>query len=178
MTSRPASSQNRLSVGSPANSVPVRQPYSRTHSMSMGSGGPRIGRRKSSNFATSSAAAIEAAVESGVANGSVAVNRRLSMSRGNDGYQPPMPASLPYHAAVPERPRSNDSVVGDGPPLSEFPTVDKSTQRRRASDGTHLTKKEKAATGDLKCEQCGKAYKHGSCLNKHLYVQNGARSRR
>ena len=59
-------------------------------------------------------------------------------------------------------------VLTDGPSLSSFPAVDKSKAKRRASDGTALTKKEKAATGELKCEHCGKAYKHGSCLNKHL----------
>lgn len=168
--SRPASSQNRLSVGSPANSVPIRQLYSRTHSTSLGSvnGQHRISRRKSSSFAPGNAAAIEAAVESGVANGSVAISRRTSVSRANDSSHPPMPASLPYPVTGPERPNSNDSVLADGPSLSSFPAVDKSKQKRRASDGTHLTKKEKAATGDLKCEQCGKAYKHGSCLNKHL----------
>ena len=92
----------------------------------------------------------------------------MSVTKGEGSSHPPLPASLPYAASAAERPHSNDSVLGDGPPLSSFPAVDKSKQKRRASDGTHLTKKEKAATGDLKCEQCGKAYKHGSCLNKHL----------
>ena len=86
----------------------------------------------------------------------------------NDGGHPPMPSSLPQHVNAPVRPGS-DSAVVDGPSLSSFQGVDKSKNRaRRASDGTHLSKKEKAATGDLKCEHCGKAYKHGSCLNKHL----------
>ena len=78
-----------------------------------------------------------------------------------------MPSSLPHRVSFPEN--SNNSAVIDGPALSSFQGVDRTKQRaRRASDGTRLTKKEKAATGDLKCEQCGKAYKHGSCLNKHL----------
>jgi hypothetical protein len=48
--------------------------------------------------------------------------------------------------------------------------MDKKFKMRRASDGTHLlSKKEKAANGELKCEHCGKAYKHGSCLTKHLW---------
>ena len=85
----------------------------------------------------------------------------------NDGNHPPMPTSLPHYVSVPET--SSESAVLDGPALSSFQGMDKAKQRmRRASDGSRLTKKEKAATGDLKCDQCGKAYKHGSCLNKHL----------
>lgn len=80
---------------------------------------------------------------------------------------PPIPSSLPYHKSLPDG--SSESALLDGPALSSFQGVDKAKQRmRRASDGSRLTKKEKAAAGDLKCEQCGKAYKHGSCLSKHL----------
>ncbi|KAF2486555.1 hypothetical protein BDY17DRAFT_81357 [Neohortaea acidophila] len=79
-----------------------------------------------------------------------------------------MPNSLPYHKSMPEG--ASESAVLDGPSLSSFQAVDRTKQRmRRASDGSRLSKKEKAAGGDLKCEQCGKAYKHGSCLNKHLW---------
>lgn len=76
----------------------------------------------------------------------------------NDGYA----SSLPQHVSVPE-----DVAVEDGPSLSSFSDKSK-LNMRRASDGTRLTRKEKAAAGELKCEHCGKAYKHGSCLNKHL----------
>jgi hypothetical protein len=73
-------------------------------------------------------------------------------------------SSLPQYPSVPE-----DVAVEDGPSLSSYPAADKSKPTtRRASDSTRLTKKEKAAAGELKCEHCGKAYKHGSCLNKHL----------
>ncbi|KAK1819403.1 hypothetical protein LTR12_006229 [Friedmanniomyces endolithicus] len=172
--SRPTS-QHRLSVG--ASSLPARNPSSRphSHSTSLGTvtGNPRVSRRKSSNFTPAAhAAAIEAAVENGVADGSIAVNnRRSSMSIAalgalSDGSYPPVPSSLPHGVSVPER--STDSAIVDGPPLSSY--ADKAKLKaRRASDGTRLTKKEKAATGDLKCDQCGKAYKHGSCLTKHLW---------
>ncbi|EMD00753.1 hypothetical protein BAUCODRAFT_29112 [Baudoinia panamericana UAMH 10762] len=76
-----------------------------------------------------------------------------------------MPSSLPPHVSAPERP---SSAVAEGPPLSSYGERAK-PKMRRASDGTRLTKKEKAATGDLKCEHCGKGYKHGSCLSKHLW---------
>ncbi|KAK4554837.1 hypothetical protein LTR86_007985 [Recurvomyces mirabilis] len=117
------------------------------------------------------AAAIGAAVESGVADGSIAINRRSSISKAalgalNDGSYPPVPSSLPHGMTVPER--GSSSALVDGPPLSSY--ADKSKLKiRRASDISRLTKKERAATGELKCEQCGKAYKHGSCLTKHLW---------
>ncbi|KXL50092.1 hypothetical protein M433DRAFT_73110 [Acidomyces richmondensis BFW] len=142
--SRPAS-QHRLSVGASPASLPARHSYSRTHShnVSLGSiagGHNRIARRKSSTFSpAANAAALGAAVEHAVADASGAVHRR-----------------------------GGGSALVDGPPLSSY--SDKSKPKmRRASDGTRLTKKERAATGDLKCEHCGKAYKHGSCLNKHLW---------
>jgi len=177
--SRPTS-QHRLSVGASTSSLPTRNPYNRTHShtLSLGSvnnGNNRISRRKSSTFSpAANAAALGAAVESGVADGSIAVNRRSSISKTalgslNEGSHPPMPGSLPKGVSVPERLSGNSSAVVDGPPLSSYSDKSK-LKTRRASDNVRLTKKEKAATGDLKCEHCGKAYKHGSCLTKHLYV--------
>lgn len=171
--SRPAS-QHRLSVGSNASSLPSRTSYARTHSHTASQGSTaaanRINRRKSSTFSKPSVSG--AAVENAVADGSVTINRRSSISKAalaglNDG----IPSSLPAHASVPEDAASSASAIVDGPSLSSFQNAEKSKLKmRRASDGTRLTKKEKAATGDLKCEHCGKAYKHGSCLNKHLYV--------
>jgi hypothetical protein len=168
--SRPAT-QHRLSVSSTPSSLPTRQSYNRTHSTPLGTA--RIGRRKSSSFAPGNAAAIEAAVENGVADGSVSINNRrnskAALNMLSESEQTPMPSSLPHQASTPNRGGGlAGNALTDGPPLSSFPAVDKSKAKRRASDGTALTKKEKAATGELKCEHCGKAYKHGSCLNKHL----------
>jgi hypothetical protein len=47
----------------------------------------------------------------------------------------------------------------------------KQSRMRRASEGQHLMKDgKKGAAGDLKCDKCGKGYKHSSCLSKHLFV--------
>lgn len=44
-------------------------------------------------------------------------------------------------------------------------------RNRRASEGGSLSGKErKRVSEELKCETCGKGYKHGSCLTKHLLV--------
>lgn len=175
--SRPTS-QHRLSVGSNASSLPVRNSYNRSHSHTVSLGSVtsthRVNRRKSSTFSpTANSVVLSSAVENGVADGSVAVNRRSSASKAalaslNDGAYPPIPGSMPHHVSLPEN--HSGSAVMEGPALSSFQGVDKTKQRmRRASDGTRLTKKEKAGAGaDLKCDTCGKAYKHGSCLHKHL----------
>ena len=135
----------------------------------------RISRRKSSTFSqAANAAAIGAAVESAVAEGSLPVYRRGSVSKaipdsliGTSHLS--TPSSLPHGATIAE---GNSDAIVDGPPLSSYTETQK-LKMRRASDGARLTKKEKAATGELKCEHCGKGYKHGSCLTKHLYVPPG-----
>lgn len=158
-------------------SLPPRNSYTRTHSstLSSASNPHRIGRRKSSTFTpaavvTSNPAALGAAVEHAMAAGSLTINRRrTSMSRSAlTGLN--MPHSLPHHVSAPDQPLTSSSALVDGPSLASLHAVESARQvkARRASDGTHLTKKEKAAAGDLKCEHCGKSYKHGSCLTKHL----------
>ena len=46
------------------------------------------------------------------------------------------------------------------------------SRTRRASEGQQLMKGDgkKAHASDLRCEKCGKGYKHSSCLTKHLFV--------
>ena len=44
-------------------------------------------------------------------------------------------------------------------------------RNRRASDGSVLGGDSKRGTmRELRCETCGKGYKHSSCLTKHLCV--------
>jgi hypothetical protein len=45
----------------------------------------------------------------------------------------------------------------------------KQSRMRRASEGQHLVKDSKKGS-ELKCDKCGKGYKHSSCLSKHLFV--------
>lgn len=42
-------------------------------------------------------------------------------------------------------------------------------RNRRASEGSHLLKGGSKKT-ELRCDTCGKGYKHSSCLTKHMYV--------
>lgn len=50
-------------------------------------------------------------------------------------------------------------------------TTGSKARARRASEGSYLTKGEgKRSSGELRCDKCGKGYKHSSCLTKHLSV--------
>ena len=66
----------------------------------------------------------------------------------------------------------SSSAVVDGPPLSALFNERSKARARRASEGSRLARSERrrSNTGDLRCETCGKGYKHGSCLTKHLSV--------
>ena len=87
-----------------------------------------------------------------------------------DGYSQYGPHS--YESTVSNRDgRSNSSALLDDDLLPiEVPSNPK-PRGRRASEGIGLSKSEaKRASGELKCNKCGKGYKHGSCLTKHLWV--------
>lgn len=74
---------------------------------------------------------------------------------------------------------SGDSAIAEG----YGPEVKDQGGRRRASEGAHSVpgggapegstpgRGSRARSGsELKCEKCGKGYKHSSCLTKHLFV--------
>ncbi|KAL8667250.1 MAG: hypothetical protein Q9202_000823 [Teloschistes flavicans] len=64
----------------------------------------------------------------------------------------------------------NDAL--DGIPRGRVDRGASKARARRASEGAHLSKSEgKRASGELRCEKCGKGYKHSSCLTKHLSHQ-------
>ena len=91
-------------------------------------------------------------------------------NRGN--HLPPTQANRPAYS----RENSSSSVaVTDGPPLSAMSVNEKTVNRarmRRASEGSKSAKLDgkRASATELKCEKCGKGYKHSSCLTKHLSV--------
>ena len=62
-------------------------------------------------------------------------------------------------------PNSNDGSDSVNKPLNT------KNRNRRASEGAHQVKGEgKRAMAELRCDRCGKGYKHGSCLSKHMCV--------
>lgn len=111
------------------------------------------------------------------------------------GYPSP-PSSLPTNGApsssnigslpssgftfprkLPVTPENGPSAITHGVSSSQGVSVSRRT--RRASEGAHAllggggsTPGESGGKGgvELKCEKCGKGYKHSSCLTKHLLV--------
>lgn len=68
----------------------------------------------------------------------------------------------------------NDSAVADDFLSPETAGSASKAKTRRASEGAFLTKGDgKRSSGELRCEKCGKGYKHSSCLTKHLSVYSG-----
>ena len=68
----------------------------------------------------------------------------------------------------------DQDAVEDNSQDDEVPSKNFTKQRnRRASEGSQLGKGDgKKSGGDLRCDTCGKGYKHSSCLTKHLYVED------
>jgi len=185
IATRPAS-QHRHSGSVMPGSLPKSRPHSSSLSVSSSSA-HRVTRRKSmSSTAANNVAAMVAAAKGTIGaplEGS-SVPRRLSKPasqfRGPTSLHPDMASSMPgdglpfspgsYNAAI------HSEAITDGPALASMPEHEKGNSKsrnRRASEGaSRLLKGEGKRTSgsDLRCEKCGKGYKHSSCLTKHLSV--------
>ena len=141
----------------------------------------------------SSVATITAAVkEAGLQGDNLFTKKALASSKPNSGHRASHSANLASltspsmrsshfsptqaHRPVYSREDSNSSVaITDGPPLAAMSANEKAAGKsriRRASEGSKSNKAEgkRASATELKCEKCGKGYKHSSCLTKHLLV--------
>jgi hypothetical protein len=147
----------------------------------------RVTRRKSmsstaaSNIAAMAAAAkgtIGAPLEGG--SSSRRLSKPASQFRGPSlPMHPEMASSMPGNGSpfAPDsyNPAVHSEAITDGPALAAMPEHEKGNSKarnRRASEGSRLSKGEgkRASGSDLRCEKCGKGYKHSSCLTKHLSV--------
>ncbi|PBP26550.1 tat pathway signal sequence [Diplocarpon rosae] len=177
---------NRLSTSTTSGSLP--KSHARNHSSSASSGSlianHRVSRRKSvsSNTASNVAAMVAAAREAGDTTLGMPITGRRNMSKSASarsiaqGSLPSPPASLPGHryklAANGKSDRGESAIDDDQNDVKEEDDEKgpKQSRIRRASEGQYRTKDGKKAHGsDLKCEKCGKGYKHSSCLSKHLW---------
>jgi hypothetical protein len=93
------------------------------------------------------------------------------------GSLPSPPASLPTHRFAVENRTAGvqESAIDDELNDISGDDAESALQKarvRRASDGQPLVKEggRKNSRPELRCEKCGKGYKHSSCLNKHLFV--------
>lgn len=185
-SSRPLAHQ-RPSLSAASSSLPARQTHARnsSHSLLTGSLNPnhRVTRRKSVTNQTPNVAALTAAIADTdpataipIANAS---GRRNTMSKAVAAKLsvaaslPSPPASLPLQRAFADAKMNHDSAIDDESNMSGD-DVDGSVdgnRLRRASDGQPLTKDGKKSNRvEVRCETCGKGYKHSSCLTKHLSV--------
>lgn len=88
------------------------------------------------------------------------------------------PSSLPTHRMslmAGRKAERDESAIDDdqNDDMDDEENTDLNKSRtRRASEGQQLIKGDgkKAHGNDLRCEKCGKGYKHSSCLTKHLFV--------
>ncbi|KAF2757819.1 hypothetical protein EJ05DRAFT_500349 [Pseudovirgaria hyperparasitica] len=174
-TARPTS-QHRPSFGSTASSLPPHKSRTHSHSLSMGSLGAahRVSRRKSMSSSAHNNAAMAAAMKEKF----LETSRRPSKAslRGSSAGNHLSPGSLPHvgngfgpssYAGVGAK-TSPGTAITDGPSLSAMPAGEKGTSKariRRASEGS----RKRVTHGELRCENCGKGYKHSSCLTKHLW---------
>lgn len=188
-TTRPLN-QHRPSLSSASSSgLTTRQPHSRTNSHSILSGAlnanHRVTRRKSMTNTAANAAAMAAAIREvgGDKVTPIAVSSRRNTASKSAaaraaivGSLPSPPASLPtqkFH--LDGKMDVNENAIEDEPNNASGDEGENNTQKarmRRASDGQPLVKEgsRKFNRVELKCETCGKGYKHSSCLTKHLFV--------
>ncbi|KAJ4993838.1 tat pathway signal sequence [Stagonosporopsis vannaccii] len=170
-----------------AGSLPKSRPHS--HSLSASSINPahRVTRRKSMSTTAGSNVAAMAAVAKGIAGAPLIEpphhNPARRPSKPAMQFRGPslvhshsMAASVP-HAASPFSSYSaaKSEAVADGPALASLPESEKGNSKsrvRRASEGSRLAKGDgpkRTSGSELRCEKCGKGYKHSSCLTKHLW---------
>jgi hypothetical protein len=171
---RPLAHRSPLSNLS-ATSAPFRQGHGRTGSQTshtiLGASNERnrVARRKSVTTGNANLTAVTAALEGERSVAWPIAGRRNTLSRQSP---PSPPASLPH----PSRSVGNaasalgGSAIEDGHEASADDVAagkPSKAKARRASEGQSSKKSTKA---ELNCQQCGKAYKHHSCLAKHLWV--------
>ncbi|KAJ9607582.1 hypothetical protein H2200_007660 [Cladophialophora chaetospira] len=154
-----------------------------SHSISLSATNPshRVNRRKSVNAGASSTAqaAIAAALrEQGEQAGMPIQNHRKSIGSRKTAESQPAGGRPSMHSYF----NGSSNGTGQDTQALEDNSNDEDTQaktlknrNRRASEGSHLIKGEgKKSATDLRCDTCGKGYKHSSCLTKHLWEHDPA----
>ncbi|KAG5952068.1 hypothetical protein E4U53_001707 [Claviceps sorghi] len=184
-SSRPLTLQRPSLSSPPASAIPGRQSHARNNSHSLLSSSlnahHRITRRKSVTTPVPNVAALTAAVSNGDQTGAIPIvnsSRRQPVSKtalartSLAASLPSPPASLPTHRTVPElKHEHQESAIDDGNDASaDEAAKSRMSRSRRASDDQSLLKDGKKSNRiEVRCNECGKSYKHGSCLIKHLW---------
>ncbi|KAB8232923.1 putative C2H2 finger domain protein [Aspergillus alliaceus] len=92
----------------------------------------------------------------------------FSRSMNSPSHEPPVARKTsPNH--------SSDASSTTLTAVDENKSANNKNRNRRASEGSHLVKGEgKRSMTELRCDRCGKGYKHGSCLSKHMWEHDPA----
>jgi hypothetical protein len=188
---RPLTQQHRPSLSSVSSSGLVgRQSHSRNNSYSLLTASAlnpthRVTRRKSVTNPGTNVAAITAAIRDGERSPAMPITlgaRRNTSSKTAAARAaivsslPSPPASLPSqtHKAMSDLKLQDSAIDDDGNDMSADEDPNDKSQKaraRRASDGQPLLKEgRKSNRIEVRCDKCGKSYKHSSCLTKHLLV--------
>lgn len=128
----------------------------------------RISRRRGSNMTSAGLSSALQAVAVGLDPNGISIKGggRSAQARNALGA-----LNTTVYPTAGDRYGISSSAIVEGPPMSATSDKAGSFQIRRASDSTQKTSDGKRrGPADLKCEHCGKMYKHHSCLTKHLYV--------
>ncbi|KAF4973242.1 hypothetical protein FSARC_397 [Fusarium sarcochroum] len=172
-------------MSSTSSALPGRQSHARTSSHSLLTGAlnanHRVTRRKSVTNPNTNVAAIAAALRESersaalpIANGGRRMSKSAAARAAIAGSLPSPPASLPNHKSIPETKQElNGSAIEDDlndGSADEGTTKFQKARQRRASDGQTLKESKKSNRVEVRCDKCGKGYKHSSCLTKHLLV--------
>ncbi|EPS30420.1 hypothetical protein PDE_05371 [Penicillium oxalicum 114-2] len=161
--------------------LPNTTPRQHNHSISLGvvNANHRITRRKS---VTTAAANVAAAVAASLKDGSEAASlpvgaahrRSLGARKGLESTS--VGGASGYLSRSINSPSQEPLAARKASP-SNSDDDSKSTSKgrnRRASEGAHMKTDGKRAPADLRCDRCGKGYKHGSCLSKHMWEHDPA----
>lgn len=178
--------------------LPQHNPRHHSHSISLGAVNSnfRVTRRKSvttAAAANAAAAAVAASMKEapGDGTGITMPSHRRGSRKGLESSSVGAPSGFGSYLSrsmnspsqePPVARKTSPNQANDG--SSTGPTnadannpnskpVSTKNRNRRASEGSHLVKGEgKRAMAELRCDRCGKGYKHGSCLSKHMCVSS------
>ncbi|EXJ71366.1 uncharacterized protein A1O5_05173 [Cladophialophora psammophila CBS 110553] len=186
MASSKEQPSSRPVSGSFSSRHPPASARQHSHSVSLSATNPshRVNRRKSVNAgaSTTAQAAIAAALrDQGDLPGiPVQSHRRSASSRKmtESHSMSARPSMHSYFNGPPGTAGSHDNeVLEDNSHDEDVPASSRNlkNRNRRASEGSHLIKGEGKKSGiELRCDTCGKGYKHSSCLTKHLWEHDPA----
>ena len=156
-------------------SRPLNPNQRHAHSISLGASNSnhRVTRRKSvTTTAAHAAAAVAASMEGGESTSLPmgAHRRSLGGRKGLESGSVGSPSGFSSYLSRSINSPSQESPARKGSPGSDHSDDKVKNRNRRASEGAQLKADGKRAAAAIRCDRCGKGYKHGSCLSKHMCV--------